>query len=98
MRCNLDDVHFFFLRTVIKTMPRLRKGHFGHFKGKIMFAITPYIAEREAGKEWKSCRVIGIEASESHLAPRFVVEYKEGGVTYLSFEEGIRKLEPGNPL
>lgn len=79
-------------------MSRPRKGHFGHFKGKIMFAVTPYFAERQTGTEWKPCRVVGIEVSESQLAPRFVVEYKEGGVTFLRAEDGIRKLEPGNPL
>lgn len=63
-----------------------------------MFAITPFYAECQHGKEWKSCRVVGIEVSEAQMAPRFVVEYKEGGVTYLSAEDGIRKHEPGNPL
>lgn len=63
-----------------------------------MFALpTPYNAERQVGRSWEPCRVIGITTDASSVAPQYVVEYFVDGCAFLAVEECIRKPPPGNP-
>ncbi|MBO3760033.1 hypothetical protein [Ciceribacter sp. L1K22] len=67
-----------------------------------MFAVTPYLAERivfgknpdaPAGEIWQRCLVVGI-ARDVDGDPVFVVEVNDGGSSYLSFEDEVRRLDP----
>ena len=59
-----------------------------------MFSITPYAARCLVyGKEWKPCRVIGVDASGGD--PLYVVErYDSTGAAFLEKVEMIRKDQP----
>ncbi|MBP2445938.1 hypothetical protein [Rhizobium leguminosarum] len=70
-----------------------------------MFALTPYYASREVYEKqpggemkasWRTCRVIGVKDEDGE--PTYVVEYVEGGITYLATESYLKRPEPGNPL
>lgn len=70
-----------------------------------MFSITPYFAEREVYHQqangsmkssWSPCRVIGVTTVDDE--PGYIVEYVQGGITYLETETYIRRREPGSPL
>lgn len=71
-----------------------------------MIAVTPYYANREVlttqedgstKSSWHPCRVLGV-TEDDDCEPVFVVEFVQGGITYLEKEMYVRKMEPGNPL
>lgn len=70
-----------------------------------MFAISPYLAEREvidtegrpASTSWQPCRVIGID-KDADGDFSYIVETVVDGCCFLEREPYVRKLERGNPL
>jgi len=71
-----------------------------------MFAVSPYFASREVYEKqedgrmksyWNPCRVIGVTNNEDGEAA-YVVEYVQGGITYIETETCLKRNEPGSPL